>query len=1334
MPTAEDRNERTAVTTTGLTRTQLAGIVEVASDAIICIDTEQRLTFFNRAAETIFGYRAAEVLGRPLDVLIPEPLGSAHRDMVEGFGASGATTKWMGKRQEIRGVRKNGEEFPAEASISIVVDGGRRIYAAVLRDITERKRAEQSAVRLIEAQTARASAEAAERRATFLSEASAALSSSLDVDQTLDRLARLSVPVLGDFCIIDVVGEDDVVRRAHNVHADPASEALLHDLARFYPPGPTNERTPAARAIHSGEPVYVADLTDAFVAASSHDAEHERLLRSLAGISLVSVPLVARSNVLGALTVVMSTWSGRRHTKDDVEVVSDLAGRAALAMDNAWLYRKAEQARKEADEARALLDSLFESAPVGWAFIDRELRYRRVNGVLARIDGQPPEQMIGRTVHEIVPELARTVEPLLRRVLDTGESVTAVEITGSSPSDPDNVRHWLCNYNPIRTQQGEVSGVGVVVLDVTERSRAEERIRESERRFREIAENVREVFWTFDPEFSRTLYVNPAFERVWGRPLDEIRENPVLLVDSAHPADRASVARLLERLRSGEHALDYRIVLPDGTVRWVRAHGTPVRGPDGTVERIVGVTEDVTQQKEYETALARHAAEADLERRRLRAVLDLLPVGVWIAEADGRIAEANPAAQALWGGRARIIEIRDHDPSQQRAWWPDGRVVGRHEWGLARAVERGETSGPEEIEIATHDGTRRTILDYGVPIRSAAGGIEGGVALGIDISERKAGERALRRAYERLELLFRSARRLLAATRPATLLEALFADLSAQIGIDLYISRRVEESADGPVLALDSFAGLSAEIAGQIARLPVGTGLCGRAARDRERRLVEDVQASDDPDTEIFRSLGVRAYVCHPLIAGGKLVGTLAFGIRTRDRFAADDLALLEAVSGQVAVTIERVRNQEAERFARTDAEHSAERLRRLQALTAALAEALSPTEVFGVILERGLVALGADAAAVIELDDETGEFSLLESRGFPENTVDPRTRVPIDAAHPIREVARTKEPVFIESMDAWKTRYGEVAEFASGGEDGAFATLPLRGTPGLLGALTLSFTGRRTFAAEDRDFMISLASECAKAIERARLYEAERMARAAAEAASLAKSQFLAVMSHELRTPLTAIIGNADLVAEGIWGPVNAKQAAQLGRVKASAWHLVTIIDEILTYARTEAGKEIARLVPVDVVELASETLSLLEVEAAGRGIDLKFHAPAGDWRFETDPGKLRQILLNLVGNALKFTDEGEVALTVETTGPKLLVHVRDTGDGIAPEHVDRIFEPFWQVDQTTTRRQGGTGLGLPVSRRLARLLGGDVTVSSTVGEGSTFTVHLPIQPTQQD
>ncbi|MEP7065607.1 MAG: HAMP domain-containing sensor histidine kinase [Gemmatimonadota bacterium] len=244
---------------------------------------------------------------------------------------------------------------------------------------------------------------------------------------------------------------------------------------------------------------------------------------------------------------------------------------------------------------------------------------------------------------------------------------------------------------------------------------------------------------------------------------------------------------------------------------------------------------------------------------------------------------------------------------------------------------------------------------------------------------------------------------------------------------------------------------------------------------------------------------------------------------------------------------------------------------------------------------------------------------------------------------------------------------------------------------------------------------------------ERVAREEELRRALREAEVASEAKSNFLASMSHELRTPLGAIIGYMDLLASEMVGPIAPLQKNYLGRVKAAAQHLVSVVEEILTFSRLEAHKDSLLLENVDVVALVASVKEMFEPMTAAKGLALAVTAPQEPLTLQTDVTKLRQILINLVGNAVKFTDDGRVEMELTADDRLVRFHIRDTGPGITAADLERIFDPFTQLDQSLTRSKGGTGLGLSVSRRLAHLLGGELLVESKTGQGTNFVLCLP-------
>jgi signal transduction histidine kinase len=440
-------------------------------------------------------------------------------------------------------------------------------------------------------------------------------------------------------------------------------------------------------------------------------------------------------------------------------------------------------------------------------------------------------------------------------------------------------------------------------------------------------------------------------------------------------------------------------------------------------------------------------------------------------------------------------------------------------------------------------------------------------------------------------------------------------------------------------------------------------------------------------------------------------------------------LSALQNAASMVAAR----RRAEAERDqARSDAEAARAELEALNQIGTLLAQELDLQRIVQTVTDAATKLTGAQFGAFFyNVVDKQGEkLTLYTLSGAPreafENFGHPRP-TPVFAptfygTAIVRSDDITKDP-----------RYGQMGPH-HGQPPGhlpvhSYLAVPVASRTGdVIGGLFFGHSEIGVFDERAERFASGIAGWAAIAMDNARLYEAEREARGEAEEANRAKSEFLAAMSHELRTPLNAIGGYADLLVAEIRGPINDVQRGDLERIKRSQHHLLSLINDILNFAKLEAGR--VQFDPIDVS--MNETLGQLEALVAPqlqqKQLNYEYNCCDATYTAYTDPDRLQQILLNLLSNAIKFTPPGgKIRVDCGPTRDRMLVGVTDSGIGIPPDKLEQIFEPFIQLARGQTAGAVGTGLGLSISRDLARAMGAELTAESRLDEGSTFILSLP-------
>ncbi|MFS0519459.1 PAS domain S-box protein [Nostoc sp. UIC 10607] len=871
---------------------------------------------------------------------------------------------------------------------------------------------------------------------------------------------------------------------------------------------------------------------------------------------------------------------------------------AVAAQLGGLIERKTLEQELALREAR--LNAFFSSAPVGMNIVDNQLRFVQINQLLAEINGLPQQDHIGKTIYEVLPHIAPLMEPIYQQVLLTGQPILNQELSGASIKQPDIIRHFLASYFPIPGEDDRPSGVGTVLVEISEleaalreRKHVEQELRLANERLQYLLTSSPVVIYSSKKnsgDFS-TTFISKNVKAMVGYEAQEFIENSSFWLHHVHPQDIELISGKFSQLVEREYSsYEYRWLHADGTYHWFYEKMRLIRDEAGNPIECVGYWADINDRKLAELAL-------QSGRQRYKLLAEASPAGIFHTDVDGNVLYFNQRWSEITG--CSLEESLGKGWS--KAVHPDDREQLFLVWNQARVTKN---LYKHEHRFLRDDSTVVWVICQALPEFGDDGEIKGYIGTITDITERKLAEEALRESVEREKAIAQVIQRM----RQTLDLETIFAATTQELRQVLNCDRVVVYR-------------FNPHWSGEFVSESVSNGWIS---------LIEE--HNNDP------------YLTQGVLQDGHCLAKI---LDNADNQVEDPC--LQATQGGSFRSVPDIYNAGF---------HSSyiNLLERFQAKAYIIVPILYGSQLWGLLASY--------------------------------QNSDPRQ---------------------------WKP--GEI------------------------------------------NIVVQIGNQLGVALQQAQLLaQTQRQSQAlqeaviTADAANRAKSEFLANMSHELRTPLNAILGFTQIMSHD--HALSTEHQQNLAIINRAGEHLLNLINDILEMSKIEAGRITLNLNSFDLIRLLENLEEMLRFRATSKGLELVFEYTSQLPQYvQADESKLRQVLLNLLGNAIKFTDTGRVILRVclgaEESGmgtrgwevgeqgeikeqnfpylPHLFFEVQDTGRGIAPQEIDLLFEAFGQTE-TGRKSQQGTGLGLAISRKYVQLMGGDISVTSTIGEGSKFAFDIQI------
>ena len=508
------------------------------------------------------------------------------------------------------------------------------------------------------------------------------------------------------------------------------------------------------------------------------------------------------------------------------------------------------------------------------------------------------------------------------------------------------------------------------------------------------------------------------------------------------------------------------------------------------------------------------------------------------------------------------------------------------------------------------------------------------------------------------------------------------------------------------------------------------TGI-GRVLQTKQAVQIEDASADhgyserDPMRVSAVELGGVRTILDVPMLKENEVIGAVAIYREVVRPFTDKQVALVQNFANQAVIAIENTRLLNELRQSLQQQTATADVLKVISRSTFDL------TSVLQTLVKSAARLCDADCATITR--QKNGRLVRAEAYGYSSEFLEHLRALPVEPGRGSAMGRVLLEGKAIQIADVLADPEYTLTEVQNLGGYRTMLGVPMlrEGVP--IGVLNLTRSQVRPFNDKQVELVTTFADQAAIAIENVRLFDEIQDKSRQLEIASQHKSQFLANMSHELRTPLNAILGYTELMADGIYGELPEKTMGVLKRLEGNGRHLLGLINDVLDLSKIEAGQLVLELTDYSLEDIAQTVRSTLEPLAVDKKLAFKVEVAAKLPAGHGDGRRLTQVLINLVGNAIKFTDAGEVVIKANATDGSFHLSVRDTGPGISAADQAKLFQEFQQADNAITRKKGGTGLGLAISKRIVEMHGGKIWVESQVGQGSTFSLTVPLRVERQ-